>query len=241
MGDLTTVTIANEGIESMLGDSKEFCSSLMYVGSIWDTPSIAVPGFPNFAKVQTEINIGTSTTYLHMGDDPVIDMAYNQGEVLSIMREQPELLEKMLNYMRMTHISLGQPIEGLYKPPVKYKGRMMTTFTLLNDNMMNTLADHELFCKTLHDSIVQGVDLFDNLNRVGVQKSRALDDYTIYVSSDRVYEMNPFSESTRELKKKVPEYFRELRDLLGTHISDLKEEFERYKKDPTAYEEEIPF
>jgi hypothetical protein len=102
MGNLTTVTIYNDGIDQIPKHAQEFADALYLAAqSTGDPQIIPVGNFCNLVKVHPFRHADTHTTYVHMGNT-VCEMAPWNKETKRIMRERPEFFEKMLKFMERT-------------------------------------------------------------------------------------------------------------------------------------------
>lgn len=100
MGNLTTLTIYNDGIDLIPKHAQEFADSLLEVSRSMTGPAtIAVGNFCNLVRVQKPRHADDTTTYVHMGNTVCEMNAWSQ-ETKRIMREHPVFFEKMLKFMR---------------------------------------------------------------------------------------------------------------------------------------------
>lgn len=101
MGNLTTLTIYNDGIDLIPKHAQEFADALYAASqSMWAGPmTIAVGNFCNLVKVQAPRHADIHTTYVHMGNT-VCEMSPWSPETKRLMRESPLFFEKMLKFMR---------------------------------------------------------------------------------------------------------------------------------------------
>lgn len=100
MGNLTTLTIYNDGIDLIPEHAQQFADALLRVSRSMTGPTdIAVGNFCNLVKVQVPRHADAHTTYVHMGNT-VCEMSPWSAETKRIMREHPKFFEKMLDFMR---------------------------------------------------------------------------------------------------------------------------------------------
>lgn len=100
MGNLTTLTIYNDGIDLIPKHAQEFADALLEASRSMTGPqTIAVGNFCNLVKVQTPRHADSLTTYVHMGNT-VCEMSPWSAETRRLMRERPEFFNKMLKFMR---------------------------------------------------------------------------------------------------------------------------------------------
>lgn len=100
MGNLTTLTIYNDGIDLIPKHAQEFADALLAVSRTTPRPAtIAVGNFCNLVRVQKPRHADDHTTYVHMGNTLCEMNAWSQ-ETKRIMREHPKFFEKMLSFMR---------------------------------------------------------------------------------------------------------------------------------------------
>jgi hypothetical protein len=101
MGNLTTLTIYNDGIDLIPQHAQEFADALYAVSRACPaTPAtIGVGNFGNLVKVQPVRHADVHTAYVHMGNT-VCEMSTWSRETARIMREHPQFFEKMLKFMR---------------------------------------------------------------------------------------------------------------------------------------------
>lgn len=108
MGNLTTVTIYNDGIDQIPKNAQEFADALYAAAQSTSDPQIiAVGNFANLVKVHPFRHADNSTTYVHKGNT-VCEMAPWSKETRRIMRERPEFFEKMLKFMRAQVTALSE-------------------------------------------------------------------------------------------------------------------------------------
>jgi hypothetical protein len=99
MGNLTTLTIYNDGIDLLPKHAQEFAVALLEATNISGTTTIAVGNFCNLVKVHQTRHADERTTYVHMGNT-VCEMNPWSAETKRLMRESPQFFEKMLKFMR---------------------------------------------------------------------------------------------------------------------------------------------
>lgn len=113
MGNLTTLTIYNDGIDQIPKHAQEFADALYAAAQSTSAPqTIAVGNFCNLVKVHPFRHADTHTTYVHMGNT-VCEMAPWSSETRRIMRERPEFFERMLKFMREQVKELGAQFNKL--------------------------------------------------------------------------------------------------------------------------------
>lgn len=101
MGNLTTLTIYNDGIDLIKKHAQEFADAV-YAASNRALPApttIGLGSFANLIKVQHTRHADNNTTYVHMGNT-VCEMNPYSPETKRLMREHPAFFEKMLKFMR---------------------------------------------------------------------------------------------------------------------------------------------
>lgn len=100
MGNLTTLTIYNDGIDLIPKHAQEFADALFATSRSMTGPAdIAVGNFCNLVRVQKTRHADDATTYVHMGNT-VCEMNAWSRETKRIMREHPVFFENMLEFMR---------------------------------------------------------------------------------------------------------------------------------------------
>lgn len=101
MGNLTTLTIYNDGIDLITKHAQEFADTVYEVinqGMIAPT-TIGLGNFYNLVKIQPTRHADNHTTYVHMGNT-VCEMNPGSSETRRLMRERPAFFEKLLTFMR---------------------------------------------------------------------------------------------------------------------------------------------
>lgn len=101
MGNLTTLTIYNDGIDLITKHAQEFADAVYAASnsaSLGPT-TIGLGNFCNLIKVQPTRHADNVTTYVHMGNT-VCEMSPWTTETKRLMRENPVFFEKMLKFMR---------------------------------------------------------------------------------------------------------------------------------------------
>jgi hypothetical protein len=99
MGNLTTLTIYNDGIDLIPKHAQEFADALYAASQSLTGPAdIAVGNFCNLVRVQKPRHADETTTYVHMGNT-LCEMSPWSKETKRIMRESPKFFEKMLVFM----------------------------------------------------------------------------------------------------------------------------------------------
>lgn len=109
MGDLTTFTIYNDGMDYILDDSDAFCQALYDAVVMGRATVIGHGPHRNLVTMQEPRHADQPTIYVHMGNtvsemDPsaqgTLDLLYNSPtffiEILEFMRRQIEDLEALL-------------------------------------------------------------------------------------------------------------------------------------------------
>lgn len=103
----------------------------------------------------------------------------------------------------------------------------LTTFTIYNDGIHLIKDNAQDFADKIYNSAMDHevcelqIGCFSNLVRV--QKCRHADNHTIYVHMGNfVFEMNPYSDETKDLLKRNPEFFNKAIKFLESQVEDLK-------------------
>jgi hypothetical protein len=99
MGNLTTLTIYNDGIDLIPKHAQAFADALLESSQHAGTKTIRVGNFCNLVKVHDTRHADAHTTYVHMGNT-VCEMSPWSTETKRLMRESPQFFEKMLKFMR---------------------------------------------------------------------------------------------------------------------------------------------
>lgn len=103
----------------------------------------------------------------------------------------------------------------------------LTTFTVYNDGVDLVKEHAQDFADKIYRAAVEqqtcdlGIGNFCNLVRV--QKCRHSSDNTIYVHmGNGVFEMNPYSEETKNMLDRNPEFFEKVVKFLDRDVKELK-------------------
>lgn len=114
MGNLTTLTIYNDGINLITKHAQEFADTVYEVSNqAMPTPTmIGLGNFYNLVKVQPTRHADNHTTYVHMGNT-VCEMNPYSSETKRLMRERPAFFEKMLKFMRDEVKELGEEFKKI--------------------------------------------------------------------------------------------------------------------------------
>lgn len=103
----------------------------------------------------------------------------------------------------------------------------LTTFTVYNDGINLVKENAQDFADKIYDAAV-GHEVCDLpvgnfANLVRVQKCRHADDHTLYVHmGNSVFEMNPYSQETKKLLERNPEFFERVVKFLDREVKELK-------------------
>lgn len=118
MGNLTTVTIYNDGIDQIPKHAQEFADALYRAAQSTSDPQIIPVGnFANLVKVHPFRHADAHTTYVHMGNT-VCEMNAWCKETKRIMRERPEFFARMLKFLRGAVDDLDREFEKIQKEKV---------------------------------------------------------------------------------------------------------------------------
>lgn len=116
MGYLTTITIYNDGIDSLRENSKEIIEKIinastrtLYEGSI----ELAHDCFANLIKVHESRHADDHTCYVHMGNT-VIEMNPYSRETKRILEKSPEYFDRLLKHMDQTVKELKKMRKEVY-------------------------------------------------------------------------------------------------------------------------------
>jgi hypothetical protein len=113
----------------------------------------------------------------------------------------------------------------------------LTTFTVYNDGVHLVKENAQDFADKIYDAAVTprsatfdiAIGNFGNLVRA--QKCRHADDNTIYAHmGNSVFEMNPYSDETKKLAERNPEFFKRVVKFLEKEVKDLKAILKEAKK-----------
>lgn len=99
MGNLTTLTIYNDGLDQIREHPEQFAEKVYEAASSMTGPvTLRIGNHCNLVKVQKTRHADDSTIYVHMGNT-VCEMSAYSNETLRIMTESPDFFEKMLKEM----------------------------------------------------------------------------------------------------------------------------------------------
>jgi len=113
MGNLTTITIYNDGIDQIPKHAQEFADALYRAAqSTSDPQTIGVGNHANLVKVHPFRHADTKTAYVHMGNT-VCEMSSWSKETRRLMREHPKFFEKLLDFMRCQVSDLSHEFEKI--------------------------------------------------------------------------------------------------------------------------------
>lgn len=114
MGNLTTLTIYNDGIDLIPEHAQEFADALFAASQNMIGPvTLSVGNFCNLVKVQKPRHADDTTVYVHMGNT-VCEMCPWSGETKRIMREHPAFFERMLELMRRSVEDLSAQFKAIH-------------------------------------------------------------------------------------------------------------------------------
>jgi len=119
MGNLTTLTIYNDGIDLIPKHAQEFADALYEVSCGYSNngATIGVGNFCNLVKVQPTRHADAHTVYVHMGNT-VCEMSPWSRETRRMMREVPQFFEKMLDFMRAQVEDLSAEFEKVQEEKI---------------------------------------------------------------------------------------------------------------------------
>lgn len=111
----------------------------------------------------------------------------------------------------------------------------LTTFTVYNDGVDLVKENAQDFANKVYNAAVIGqvtdIEVGNFGNLVRVQKCRHADDHTLYVHmGNGVFEMNPYSQETKNLLERNPEFFEKVVKFLEREVKDLKTMLKESKK-----------
>lgn len=111
----------------------------------------------------------------------------------------------------------------------------LTTFTVYNDGVALVKENAQDFANKVYNAAVIGqvtdIEVGNFGNLVRVQKCRHADDHTLYVHmGNGVFEMNPYSQETKNLLERNPEFFEKVVKFLEREVKDLKTMLKESKK-----------
>lgn len=105
----------------------------------------------------------------------------------------------------------------------------LTTLTIYNDECDQIKKNPEEFAEQVYEvctnpSVNYRSNVFHGI--VIPQKTRHADDKTVYVhAGNTVCEMNPYSNTTKEIMERSPEFFKEMLELMEHNVKELKKQF----------------
>lgn len=109
----------------------------------------------------------------------------------------------------------------------------ITTFSVYNDNCDQIIEKPKEFAKEIYNSCCNpSMGYRSNVfNGVVIpQKTRHADDRTIYVhAGNTVCEMNPYSETTKDIMINSPRFFKEMLELMEANVKELKKQLKEIK------------
>ena len=98
MGNLTTLSINNDGIDSILDDSYELCRKIYEASARGVTTTIGHGDNCNLIKLQRPRHADDHTLYVHMGNT-VSEMHPYSKDTEDLMKNHPEFFEEMLRFI----------------------------------------------------------------------------------------------------------------------------------------------
>jgi hypothetical protein len=103
----------------------------------------------------------------------------------------------------------------------------LTTFTVYNDGVGLIKANSQDFADKIYNAAIGSatcdIPVGNFANLVRVQKCRHADDLTTYVHmGNNVFEMNPYSEETKKLAERNPDFFKKAVKFLEKEVKELK-------------------
>jgi hypothetical protein len=103
----------------------------------------------------------------------------------------------------------------------------LTTFTVYNDGVDLVKENAQDFADKIYRSAIGhktcDLPIGNHCNLVRVQKCRHADDHTAYVHmGNSVFEMNQYSDETKDLLKRNPEFFNKAIKFLESEVKGLK-------------------
>ena len=113
----------------------------------------------------------------------------------------------------------------------------LTTLTIYNDGAHLLKPHAQEFADGVYDAMLRSLNQGPTdvavghfVNCVYVQSPRHADDHTVYVHAGNcLTEMNAFSEQTRELLRRNPEFFRKLLDEMKRQTRELEKMLKEHK------------
>lgn len=106
----------------------------------------------------------------------------------------------------------------------------LTTFTVYNDGC-DLIKNHpKEFAETIYYACSQRKNdtypLGNFCNLITAQGTKHADEHTIYVhAGNTVCEMSQWSNYTKDLMRRNPEFFKEMLDIMADNIKELKKQF----------------
>lgn len=115
----------------------------------------------------------------------------------------------------------------------------LTTFTIYNDDADLILKHPKEFSETIHKATSSNESreypLGNHCNFITAQKTRHMDDNTIYVHmGNTVVEMNNYSKDTDRIMKQHPEFFEKLLHEMEYQVKYLKKKYEEHKNEKST-------
>lgn len=103
----------------------------------------------------------------------------------------------------------------------------LTTFTVYNDGVDLVKTNAQDFADKIYRAAVGhevcDIPVGNFANLVRVQKCRHADDHAIYVHmGNGVFEMNPYSDETKRMMERSPEFFKKVVNFLEREVKELK-------------------
>lgn len=113
----------------------------------------------------------------------------------------------------------------------------LTTLTIYNDGAHLLKPHAQEFADGVYDAMLRSLNQGPTdvavghfVNCVYVQSPRHADDHTVYVHAGNcLTEMNAFSEKTRELLRRNPEFFKKLLDEMKRQTRELEKMLKEHK------------
>jgi hypothetical protein len=118
----------------------------------------------------------------------------------------------------------------------------LTTLTIYNDGAHLIKPNAQEFADGVYEAMVttsvrgpMDLPVAHFVNCVRVQRSRHADDHTVYVHKGNcLTEMNAYSEDTRELLKRNPQFFEKLLDEMKWQVRELGKLLKEHRAKGTA-------
>lgn len=103
----------------------------------------------------------------------------------------------------------------------------LTTFTVYNDGIHLVKENAQDFADKIYSAAVFGqasdIGLGNFGNVIRMQKCRHADDHTLYVHmGNSVFEMNPYSQETKKMLERNPDFFERVVKFLDREVKELK-------------------